>query len=391
MKPFYQRLRRFSALLVGVVFLVSGLLKLIDPVGTMLVLRAYFQFFGILFLSPAAKVLGILLALFETALGIALFTGVFRKAAARCTYILLGFFTVLTLVLWVFNPTMDCGCFGEAIHLTHAQSFWKNVILLALSVFAFTPFHDFGKAKRYRKVAAIVAMLSVLYVLYYSNTHLPPVDFTEFDWGTELFASLDDEVAADNHYQAAYIYEKDGQEGIFDITDLPDSTWTFVGVDTVFRKTTAVTEKYPVLSFRDAEGEYRDRMAAEGKVVVISVYEPAKAPWDKVQAQYHAVLEAGGVPLVLTSALPGDALLPAGLPVYFADYKTLITLNRSNGGGTYFDEGELVNKWDVRHMPETLAADFASDPVDLSTHYIVRRRLRTQGFCVYLAAVLLLL
>ncbi len=391
MRASYQRFRRFAALLVGIVFLVSGLLKLIDPVGTQLIVQEYAKFFRLPFLMPAAKVLGILLGLLESLLGIALFTGVLRKHAARCTYFLLSFFTLITLVQWILNPSMDCGCFGQAFHLTHAQSFWKNVILLGLAVIAFTPFHDFGKPKRNRIVAAVLATASVLFVLVYSNRHLPIVDFTEFDWGAELMASLDDDLSADNHYKAAYVYEKDGQEGIFPLDSLPDSTWTFVKVDTVFRQTTTVEEDiFPVLSFRDAEGEYRDRLAAEGRVVVLSVYNPATVAWDTVREQYAQVLEAGGTPLVLVSAVPGDTNLPKDLPLYYADYKTLITLNRSNGGGTYFCEGELVNKWDVRHVPENLAADFAADPVDLSTRYIVKRRLRTQGFCVYLAALLLL-
>ena len=359
MRASYQRFRRFAALLVGIVFLVSGLLKLIDPVGTQLIVQEYAKFFRLPFLMPAAKVLGTLLGLLESLLGIALFTGVLRKHTARCTFILLSFFTLITLVLWILNPSI-------------------------------TPFHDFGKPKSNRIVAAVLATVSVLFVLGYSNTHLPIVDFTEFDWGAELMASLDDDLAADNHYKAAYVYEKDGQEGVFPLDSLPDSTWTFVKVDTVFRQTTSVTEEYPVLSFRDAEGEYRDRLAAEGRAVVLSVYDPATVSWDAVRAQYTQVLEAGGIPLVLVSAVPGDATLPKDLPLYYADYKTLITLNRSNGGGTYFCEGELVNKWDVQHVPENLAADFDADPVDLSTRYIVKRRLRTQGFCVYFAAILLL-
>ncbi len=389
MNPYYQRLRRLAALLVGVVFLVSGLLKIIDPVGTMLIVKEYFKNFHLTFLSPLAQVFGIALALLESLLGIALITGVLRKVAARVTFELLGLFTILTLWLWISNPAMDCGCFGQAIHLTHAQSFWKNVILLALTALAFIPFHSFGQPKRDRKVAAALATVSVLFVVYYSNTHLPIVDFTEYDWGAELYASLDDEVAADNHYKAAYVYEKDGQEGTFEITSLPDSSWTFVRVDTVFRKTTTVTDTYPMLSFSDAEGEYQDRLAAEGRVVVFSVYEPSKADWSRLESQYQEVLNAGGKPLVLVSALPEQ--LPAlSVPTYFADYKTLITVNRSNGGGTYFNEGELVNKWDARHFPETLAEDFEADPVDLSTRYIVKRRLYTQGFCVYLAALLIL-
>ena len=367
MNTSYQRFRRFAAVLVGIVFLASGLLKMIDPVGTMLILQEYFRYFQVPWLMPAAKGLGIALSVVEASVGVSLITGVLRKMAAVLTYVLLGFFTIVTFVLWVLNPSMDCGCFGEAVHLSHAQSFWKNVILLLLSVIAFTPFHDFGRPKRNRIVAAVLAGLSLLVVVIYSNRHLPIMDFTAFDWGAELYASLDDEVAADNHYKAAYVYEKDGKEGVFDLTALPDS------------------------SFSDADGVYHDRMAAEGNVVVLSVYDVAKAPWERVREHYHAVLNAGGMPLVLVSAVPGDVRLPKDLPLYYADYKTLITLNRSNGGGSYFNEGELVNKWDVRHLPENLQADFAADPVDLSTHYIIRRRLRTQGFGVYLAALLLLI
>lgn len=389
MKASYQRFRRFAAFLVGVTFLVSGLLKVADPTGTMLILQEYFRFFQVPALNPAARVLGVLLALFETSLGIALITGVLRKAAAICTYALLAFFTVITLILWILNPSMDCGCFGEALHLTHAQSFWKNVVLLVLSVVAFTPFHDFGKARGDRIVAAAVAFLGVLLALYYSNTHLPIADFTEYDWGVELYASLDEDVTSSPEYKAAYIYEKDGEQSSFTLDQLPDSTWTFVGVDTVFRAASAQLTDYPVLSFRDAEGEYQDRLAAKGCTVVFSVYDPSRLKWETLREQYEAVLAAGGTPLVLVSALPEE--VPGDIPTFFADYKTLITLNRSNGGGTFFNEGELVNKWDAGHFPEDLAADFAADPVDLSTHYIVRRRLRMQGFCVALAGVLLLL
>ncbi len=391
MNSSYQRFRRFSAVLVGIVFLVTGLLKMIDPVGTMLIVQEYFRFFRLPALMPAAKGLGIALSVLEAGVGMSLITGIVRKISAILTYALLGFFTIVTFVLWLLNPAMDCGCFGEAVHLSHAQSFWKNVILLLLSVVAFTPFHDFGRPRKGRIVAAALAGLSLLYVVVYSNTHLPIADFTVFDWGAELYASLDDDVAADNHYKAAYVYRKDGQEGSFDLTALPDTSWTFVRVDTVFRNTSAVSDEYPILSFRDAEGVYCDRMAAEGNVVVLSVYDAPRAPWEAVKEQYYAVLNVGGTPLVLVSAVPGDAALPKDLPLYYADYKTLITLNRSNGGGSYFNAGELVNKWDSRHVPDNLQADFAQDPVDLSTHYIIRRRLRTQGFCVYLAALLLLI
>ena len=157
MKPSYQRFRRHTASILGVVFLISGLLKLVDPVGTMLIVTEYFKFLGLTFLLPAAKGVGICVACLECFVGIGLITGVLRRTSAILCYTLLGFFTILTLLLWIKNPEMDCGCFGQAIHLTHAQSFWKNVVLLALAVIAFTPFKEFGAPKGHKRVAAIVA------------------------------------------------------------------------------------------------------------------------------------------------------------------------------------------------------------------------------------------
>jgi uncharacterized membrane protein YphA (DoxX/SURF4 family) len=352
MKASYQNFRRHTAVILGVVFLISGLLKLCDPVGTMLIVTEYFKFLHLNFLIPAAKAIGIAVSATECAVGISLITGVMRKASAIVCYVLLGFFTLLTLALWIKNPAMDCGCFGQAIHLTHAQSFWKNVALLVLSVIAFTPFKEFGASKRHKRVAAVIAVLAIGLAVIYSNNHLPVVDFTSFNWGSQLFASLDD--SAD---------EAD------------------------FRRA-------PILSFSDTAGVYCDELAATGRVVVFSVYDPKKADWPLLEQQYYQAEASQARPLLLVSATPAEMAaypLSADIVPYFSDYKTLITLNRSNGGGTYFYHGEVVHKWSARHFPGTFMEDVAEDPVVVSTRHVTRRRLTAQGFCVGLLAVLLLL
>ncbi len=245
MKPSYQRFRRHTAVILGVVFLLSGLLKLVDPVGTMLIVTEYFKFLGLPSLIPAARWVGMASASLECFLAIGLITGVLRKTTAILTYGMLGFFTLLTLALWIKNPAMDCGCFGQAVHLTHAQSFWKNVVLLVLAVIAFTPFKEFGISKRHRRVAAIVAALAIVLAAVYSHTHLPIVDFTPFNWGAQLFASLD-ENADEADFRSA-----------------------------------------PILSFYDAEGTYHDELAAQGKVVVFSVYDAREADWVLLQQHYR--------------------------------------------------------------------------------------------------------
>ena len=386
-------LRRFAAVIIGIVLLCSGLLKMADPVGTMLIVAEYLKFFHIGFLAPAAKGIGIALSLIETLTGIALVTGVLRKLTAWVTTALLAFFTVVTLVLWIVNPTMDCGCFGEAVHLTHAQSLLKNVVLLVLALWAFLPYGDFGKTPVRKYVSACMATISVIGACIYCNRHLPLIDYTDFRIGTEIMASLDDEVEADNHYREMRTYSKGDKQGKFLPGFYPGADWELVQTDTVFIEKSFAQEFLPILSFRDTADVYCDRKAAEGRVVVFSVYEPEDAPWSTIAAGVDAVSKAGGTPLVLLACAPSqmaDYDVPASLPVYFADYKTLISLNRSNGGATYLSEGEIILKWHSTDIPSDFHGIIADDPVNLSTWKIGRNRVKAQGFCLYLAALLIL-
>ena len=390
----YTFIRRLCAVLIGITFLVSGLAKIIDPVGTMLIVTEYFKLLHLSFLAPAAKVLGVILATLEAVTGIALITGVLRKIVAWITYVMVGFFTLVTLFLLIKNPSMDCGCFGEAIHLTHLQSFLKNIVLVGLACAAFIPMSKLDKPKVHKWVSFGIATLSVLYVVLYSNTHLPIIDFTEYNFGAELMASLDDDVEADNHFQTMYVYEKDGQEGIFPEGNKPsaDTAWTLVRVDTVFRAGIGMRDKHPILSFRNAEGEYLDDEAAKGKVIVFSVYDPANANWDRLHRQFTQAREGGAKPILMVASYPAEIDsfgIPIELPVHYADYKTLITLNRSNGGATYLCEGEIIGKWHQRGFPASIASMLKQDPVDLSSNLILKRRIKAQGFALYLAALLI--
>ena len=388
MKQAHHRLRRFCAILIGLVFLTSGLLKLLDPVGTGLIVTEYLKFFKMSFLQRAALPFGMVLSLLEAVTGAALISGVYRKLAAAVASLLILFFTVVTVILWIANPVMDCGCFGEAIHLTHGQTLLKNVILLALALVAFLPFQNFGVPRPAKYVAFWITVPSLVFALWFNWRHLPMIDFTEFAPGVELFASLDNDYEAMDGKVPTFIYERDGQRGSFSLDNLPDSTWTFVAVDTLSRSGFYRSEAKPVLSFRDAEGTYQDEQAVLGKVMVFSVYDPAQADWDRIRTQAAEARAAGATPLILT--VPGDN---APQDVYYADYKPLITLNRANGGAVYFHDGELVSKWSPRDFPgkEELQSLLERDSVDASTDFTVKRRIKAQGFALYLLALLMLL
>ena len=329
----YNRLRRLCAFIIGAVFFVSGILKLLDPVGAGLVLGEYMRFFGADFLLPVSKPAGFALAMLETLLGAALMTGLWRRVIAVITLVFLGGFTLLTLMLLLYNPEMDCGCFGEAIHLTHSQTFIKNIVLCALGAVAFTPISRLGRPKKRKYVSfGIVAAASVAFGVF-SLLYIPLVDFTEFSLASRLEAAA---AGTSDVYDATFIYEKDGQ-----------------------------------------------RKSASGKVIVFSVYDVERIPaerWQKIAGLIPAAFDAGYYPLIL---VPGDrdglsAAVNGNLPAdcadiivqsaYYADYKTIMTLNRSNGGATYFHDGYLIRKWPFRGLPsgddlERIAPDHEDEAV----------------------------
>ena len=85
MRYLLLRMKRFCGFATGFVFFISGILKLMDPVGTGLIIKEYLEFLHITFLNVAAKPAGIVLALTEALLGAGLITGVWRKVTALAT------------------------------------------------------------------------------------------------------------------------------------------------------------------------------------------------------------------------------------------------------------------------------------------------------------------
>ena len=350
-------IRRISAVLIGFVFFLSGILKIMDPVGARLVVESYLQFLHMTWLSGLAGLAGTGFALLEALLGAALITGVWRKVAGIASGVLMGFFTLLSVLLLIKNPHMDCGCFGEIVRLTHLQSFLKNIVLLVLWALAFLPLNKLEPTRKVKYVSFPIAAVSVVGFLLYSSLTIPLVDFTPFKPGAELMLP----------------------EDIDDPTD----------------------DRTPTLSLSDADGEYFDDLLMEGDLMVVSVYDPGKLKpkqWDKIVALLQDAAAAGYKPMVLAAATPAVMQECTSAPevldaTYFADRKKLLTLNRSNGCAAYIQEGLIVTKWGIRRLPdqEKLQELVSEDVTESLLSENNGDRLKFQAFLLYVFAVMLLL
>lgn len=384
-------MKRFCGFVTGFIFMISGLFKLMDPVGAGLVMKEYYDFLHLGFLSFSSKPMGVLLALSEAVIGAGLITGVWRKVIAIAAIAMQGFFTLLTLMLVIFNPEMDCGCFGEAIHLTHTQTFIKNIVLMALLLMYYIPRKHLGETRKKKYVSFALVTLSVTVFTIYSWLSIPLVDYTAYRPGAEL--TIGTEMSADDMYESVFIYEKDGVRQTFTLGHLPDSTWSFISTET--RMAEGESEKLIGLSFYDAEnGEYMDSLAIKGKVMIVSIYDTRmnERAWRKTDNFIRRSEEAGFRTLLLCAQEEG---IPENLKniAYISDYKTLISLNRSDGGATYFHDGKLIRKWAHSNLPNAseLTEAFADDYTEISIAHESKGSLAFQGFLLYIFAIMLLL
>ena len=307
-------LRRLGAVLLGAVLLFGGLVKLMDPLGSQLVMEAYLRFMHLSFLGFAAGFLSLLFNLLECVLGAALIAGLFPLVAGAASGVLMLFYTVLTLALLIANPSMDCGCFGELVHLTHAQSFIKNLVLMGLWALAFFPAKRQVPQRKHRYVAFGIVMLGCLWFMVHSLRSLPAIDLTDLRIGTEL---------------------SDGQ--------------------------------IPLLG---DDGEYHDEVLMEGKVLLMTIYDPAelsKKEMDRIYEERSVARTSGIRPVVVYAGEGG---------IYSSDKKTLMSLNRSNGGASLIVDGQVTRKWTNANLPdaEELAMISAEDPSQLVAESEIRGR-----------------
>jgi uncharacterized membrane protein YphA (DoxX/SURF4 family) len=218
---------------LGLVFVFSGFVKAVDPMGVTYKLLDYLSAFGLNVFDFTALPLAFLQSAVEFAMGICLLLGIYRRFHAILFLAFMCFMTPLTLYLAIANPVTDCGCFGDALIITNWQTFIKNLFLLAASVAVFfwykwmTPLYN----RKSKLPVTVYVYLFILGVSWYCYAFLPILDFRPYKIGANIPDLMEiPENAPSAEYETTLIYSKGGIEQAFTMKDYPkgDSTWTYV-------------------------------------------------------------------------------------------------------------------------------------------------------------------
>lgn len=181
-------------LLVSATFVFSGIVKLIDPVGTQYRIEDYAVALGVSEWMPEVLplTLAVAMALVEFCLGISLLFGIRRRLTTLLLLAFLLFYTPLTLWLASTDAVTDCGCFGDAIHLTNWQTLAKNAILLLMAVILWWRGNLLTRFIS-ESVQWIISLYSALYGLFIAGVGLyaePIIDFRPFHIGQNIPAAM---------------------------------------------------------------------------------------------------------------------------------------------------------------------------------------------------------
>lgn len=353
--------------LLALVFIFSGFVKAVDPLGTQYKIQDYLEAFGWVALVPAFLpfLASVLQAMVEFCLGIYLLFGIRRRMTTLFVVVIMGVMTPLTLWLALSNPISDCGCFGDAVTLTNWETFGKNVLLLiaAVSVFKWgnriTPL----VTKRFDWLVAMYAFLYILGMTLYCYRELPVFDFRPYRIGTDIRKGMEiPEGAKPTVYDTRFILQKNGVEKEFTLDDYPDSTWTFVDSRTVVKE-----QGYepPIRDFsiiRQEDGEdVTDEILTDDKytflLVAHQLSQADDSSIDLINELYDYSVEHGYQFYCLTSSPDSDIedwqeRTGAEYPFCLMDDITLKTMIRSNPGLMLLKNGVVINKWSVNNLPD---------------------------------------
>ncbi|HUS03345.1 MAG TPA: BT_3928 family protein, partial [Chitinophagaceae bacterium] len=229
-----------ARVIVGLLFIFSGLIKANDPLGLTYKMQEFFEVWGnsfpslhslMLFLNDYALAFSVITITLEVVVGVALLLGWATRFFSWILLLLIIFFTFLTGYAVYSGKIRECGCFGNCIPLTAMQSFIKDIILCVLILIIF-----FG-AKYIRPlyrggmnfIVLCAAILLVIGFQWYVLVRLPVFDCLPFKKGNnilELRKMPADAISDKMDFK--FVYEKKGEKKEFGQNELPDSTWTFV-------------------------------------------------------------------------------------------------------------------------------------------------------------------
>ena len=358
-----------SRTLLALTFIFSGFVKAIDPLGSQYKIAEYLEAVQLSAYIPdwAQLILSVGLSAIEFTLGVMLLLAIRRRLASKISLIMMVVMTLVTLWLTVSNPIQDCGCFGDAIHLTNTQTFIKNLILLtAAIILACWPLYQIRfVSKTNQWIAFYFTIVFIVTASTLSLYHLPIFDFRPYYIGQNIKKGMEIPKGAKlTTYKTTFICEKNGVTKEFTENDYPynDSTWVFKDThqEILEKGYEPPIHDFSITDEKTGEDLTDSILTKDGYtfLLIAPVLERADdSNFGEIDAIYEYAKENGYGFYGLTASTDKSIkhwrdITGAEYPFYTMDGTTLKTIIRSNPGLVLLYKGTIINKWSHNALPK---------------------------------------
>ena len=353
-------------IIVAVTFIFSGFVKAIDPIGTQYKLQDYLGAIGMAGILPNWTLLAVavFLAAIEFCIGIFLLFAIQRRLISKLTVAFMAFMTMVTMWIVVADPVKDCGCFGDALHLTNTETLIKNIMLLVCSLaIMYRPLAMFRFVSKSNQW--IVTNYTIVFILVSSGLslyYLPIFDFRPYHIGVNIPRGMEIPKGAKlPQFKTTFIMEKNGQRKEFTLDNYPDASWKFID-----SKTVQTSEGYipPIHDFSITDnktGLDLTNSVLSHKGYTFLLIAPHLETADDSNFgdidRLYEYAQSYDIPFYCLTASTAKAikrwidLTGAEYPFCITDEAVLKTIIRSNPGLLLLKDGTIINKWSHNNLP----------------------------------------
>lgn len=352
LKGIYRYATWILRILVGGVFIFSGISKGVDPWGSIYIFEDYLSAMELQVPRTAMLLGAFALSSVEFLCGVSLCLGCFRRIMPWLAGLFMVVMLPLTLWIAITDPVADCGCFGEALILSNWATFWKNVVLTSAIIWLIL---------YSRRLPALISpslqwlqfLATGCYIIViglYGYVYQPLLDFRPYPVGTVIIQDPDSE-REDN---MRFIYEKNGKKQSFSIDEIPDEEdgWSFVDRE----QTSAATDSKDSFAVWSEDGNDEvtdDVVATTGKLFLI-LFPDLRSASIASSWQLNSIEAWAANRDIDVIAIAGNAghtqledwkdLAMPSYPIYTADDTLIKEIARGNPSIVYLSDGKIMWK-----------------------------------------------
>ena len=353
-------------IIVAVTFIFSGFVKAIDPIGTQYKLHDYLGAIGMAGILPNWTLLAVavFLAAIEFCIGIFLLFAIQRRLISKLTVAFMAFMTMVTVWIVVADPVKDCGCFGDALHLTNTETLIKNIVLLVCSlVIMYRPLAMFRFVSKSNQW--IVTNYTIVFILVssgFSLYFLPIFDFRPYHIGVNIPRGMEIPKGAKlPQFKTTFIMEKNGQRKEFTLDNYPDASWKFIDSKTVQTSKGYIPPIHDFSITDNKTGLDLTNSVLSHKGYTFLLIAPHLETADDSNFgdidRLYEYAQSYDIPFYCLTASTTKAikrwvdLTGAEYPFCITDEAVLKTIIRSNPGLLLLKDGTIINKWSHNNLP----------------------------------------